>query len=119
MPNQDVIPTTDMETKVKVEEILSAEETRNCQPYKKVKSRRGQTNWTICRHADCYGCYSKKNAVVDFRTDDNKEETTKAIGGWTWSTFWNEANTRQKIECIAYFLATRPAQRGVLSKFGA
>eukprot|EP00972_Heterocapsa_arctica_P039548 5824882-Heterocapsa_arctica.AAC.1 len=71
-----------METKIKVEELMSAEGTRNCQPYKKVKSTCGQTNWTICRHADCYGCYVKKNAVVDFMIDDIKEETIVAIGGW-------------------------------------
>eukprot|EP00972_Heterocapsa_arctica_P068965 10191415-Heterocapsa_arctica.AAC.1 len=84
-----------------------------------VKSRCGQTNWTICRHADCYGRYFKKNAVVDFMTDDLKEEITKAIGGWKQSNFWIEASTRQKIEYLAYFLAARPAQRGILSKFGA
>eukprot|EP00972_Heterocapsa_arctica_P098655 14559355-Heterocapsa_arctica.AAC.1 len=50
-----------METKIKVEELMSAEETRNYQPYKKVKSTCGQNKWTICRHADCYGCYFKKN----------------------------------------------------------
>eukprot|EP00972_Heterocapsa_arctica_P044938 6632192-Heterocapsa_arctica.AAC.1 len=49
MSNQDVTPTTDMETKIKVEELLSAEETRNYLPYKKIKSRCGQTNWNICR----------------------------------------------------------------------
>eukprot|EP00972_Heterocapsa_arctica_P033794 4973788-Heterocapsa_arctica.AAC.1 len=97
MPNQDVIPTTDMATKIRVAELMNAEETRNCQPYKKVKSRCGQTNWTICRHADCYECYFKKNAVVDFATDDIKEETAMAIGGWKKSNFWIEASTRQKI----------------------
>eukprot|EP00972_Heterocapsa_arctica_P022489 3307426-Heterocapsa_arctica.AAC.1 len=84
LANQDVTPMTDMETKIKVEELLSTEETRNRQPYKRVKSRCGQTNWTICRHPDCYGCYFKKNAVVDF-------ETIKAIGGWRNSSFWIEA----------------------------
>eukprot|EP00972_Heterocapsa_arctica_P107553 15845057-Heterocapsa_arctica.AAC.1 len=39
-----------METKIKVEELMNAEETRDCQPY-------------------------KKNAVVDFMTDDVEEET--------------------------------------------
>eukprot|EP00972_Heterocapsa_arctica_P060437 8912076-Heterocapsa_arctica.AAC.1 len=62
MPKLDVNPTTDMETKIKVEELVNAEEARHCQPYKKVKSRCGQTNWIICRHADCHGCYFKQNA---------------------------------------------------------
>eukprot|EP00972_Heterocapsa_arctica_P028072 4129932-Heterocapsa_arctica.AAC.1 len=52
-------------------------------------------------------------------TDDNNEETTMAIGGWKQSICWIEANTRQNIEYIAYCLATRPAQRRILSKFGA
>eukprot|EP00972_Heterocapsa_arctica_P031070 4571214-Heterocapsa_arctica.AAC.1 len=86
-----------METKIKVEELLSTEETRNCQPYKRVKSRCGQTNWTICRHADCCGCYFKKNAVVEFMTDDNKEEAIMAIGGWKHSNCWIEAGIIQKI----------------------
>eukprot|EP00972_Heterocapsa_arctica_P042922 6329035-Heterocapsa_arctica.AAC.1 len=42
-----------------------------------------------------------------------------AIGGWRYSTFWIEAGIIQKIEYIAYFLASRPAQRGRLSKFWA
>eukprot|EP00972_Heterocapsa_arctica_P005246 777666-Heterocapsa_arctica.AAC.1 len=57
MANQDVTPTTDMRTKTKVEELLNTEETINCLPYRRIKSRCGQTNWTICRHADCYSCY--------------------------------------------------------------
>eukprot|EP00972_Heterocapsa_arctica_P062540 9220914-Heterocapsa_arctica.AAC.1 len=52
-------------------------------------------------------------------TDDNKEETIMAIGGWRFSIFWTEAGIRQKIEYIADFLATRPAQRGRFSKFRA
>eukprot|EP00972_Heterocapsa_arctica_P050843 7472680-Heterocapsa_arctica.AAC.1 len=52
LANQDVTPTTDVDTKIKVEELMNAEETRDCQPYKKVKSTCGQTNWIICRHAD-------------------------------------------------------------------
>eukprot|EP00972_Heterocapsa_arctica_P069944 10333806-Heterocapsa_arctica.AAC.1 len=52
-------------------------------------------------------------------TDDNKEETIMATGAWRYSNFWNEAGIRQKIEYIAYFLATRPGQRRFLSKFGA
>eukprot|EP00972_Heterocapsa_arctica_P086023 12676852-Heterocapsa_arctica.AAC.1 len=71
-----------METKIKVEELMNAEETRDCQLYKKVKSICGQTNWIICRHADCYGCYFKQNAVVNFMTDDTKEEAIVAIGVW-------------------------------------
>eukprot|EP00972_Heterocapsa_arctica_P099517 14683794-Heterocapsa_arctica.AAC.1 len=35
MPDQDVVPTTDMETKIGVAELMNAEEARNCQPYKK------------------------------------------------------------------------------------
>eukprot|EP00972_Heterocapsa_arctica_P102961 15174710-Heterocapsa_arctica.AAC.1 len=70
---------------------MNAEETRDCQPYKKVKSICGQTNWTICRHADCDVCYSKKNAVVDLMTDDIKEEALVAIGAWRNSPFWRQA----------------------------
>eukprot|EP00972_Heterocapsa_arctica_P002967 437210-Heterocapsa_arctica.AAC.2 len=72
VPNQDVIPTTDMEMKIKVEERQGAEESRNCMP-------------------------NKKNAVVDFETDDIKEEATMTIGGWKQNSFWIEASTRQKI----------------------
>eukprot|EP00972_Heterocapsa_arctica_P038465 5666619-Heterocapsa_arctica.AAC.1 len=49
------------------------------------------------RHEECYGCYFKQNAVVDFMTDDIKEDITKAIGVWKQSVFWIEASTRQKI----------------------
>eukprot|EP00972_Heterocapsa_arctica_P058428 8619562-Heterocapsa_arctica.AAC.1 len=52
-------------------------------------------------------------------TDDNKEETINAIGSWRHSIVWDEAGVRQKIEYIADFLATRPAQRNIMSKFGA
>eukprot|EP00972_Heterocapsa_arctica_P072482 10704190-Heterocapsa_arctica.AAC.1 len=52
-------------------------------------------------------------------TDDNMEETIVAIGGWRNSLFWTEAGIRQKIEYIAYFLATRPVQKNSLSKYGA
>eukprot|EP00972_Heterocapsa_arctica_P082792 12200326-Heterocapsa_arctica.AAC.1 len=62
-----------------------------------VKSRCGQTNWTICKQADCYECYFKLNAVVDFVTDGIKEEATIAIEGWKQSSFWNEACVKQKI----------------------
>eukprot|EP00972_Heterocapsa_arctica_P088066 12984392-Heterocapsa_arctica.AAC.1 len=86
-----------MATMIKVEELMNAEETRNCQPYKKVKSTCGQTNWTICRHADCYGCSFKKNAVVDLMTDDIKEETIVAIGEWRKRLFWRQAGTELKI----------------------
>eukprot|EP00972_Heterocapsa_arctica_P060971 8992647-Heterocapsa_arctica.AAC.1 len=69
-----------MEMKINVEELQSVIELVKCMPFKKVKSRCGQTNWTICKQADCYGCYFKMNAVVDFETDDIKEEATIAIG---------------------------------------
>eukprot|EP00972_Heterocapsa_arctica_P092700 13670714-Heterocapsa_arctica.AAC.1 len=52
LANQDVRPATDMATMIKVEELMNAEETRDCQPYNKVKSACGQTNWIICRLAD-------------------------------------------------------------------
>eukprot|EP00972_Heterocapsa_arctica_P072409 10694787-Heterocapsa_arctica.AAC.1 len=80
-----------MERKIKVEELQSVKELVKCMPYKKVQSRRGQTSWTICKQADCFGCYFKLNAVVDFETDDIKEEPTISIGGWKQSSFWNEA----------------------------
>eukprot|EP00972_Heterocapsa_arctica_P085130 12543724-Heterocapsa_arctica.AAC.1 len=65
-----------MATMIKVEELMTAEETRYCQPYQRVRSTSGQTNWTFCSHADCYGCYFKQNAVVELMTDDIKGETT-------------------------------------------
>eukprot|EP00972_Heterocapsa_arctica_P026545 3909106-Heterocapsa_arctica.AAC.1 len=69
-----------MEMNIKVEELQSVKEFVKCMPFKNVKSRCGQTNWTICKQADCYGCYFKLNALVDFETDDIKEEATIAIG---------------------------------------
>eukprot|EP00972_Heterocapsa_arctica_P102179 15056536-Heterocapsa_arctica.AAC.1 len=69
-----------MEMKIKVEELQSVKEFAKCMPFKRVKSRCGQTNWIICKQADCYGCYFKLNAVVAFETDDIKEEATIAIG---------------------------------------
>eukprot|EP00972_Heterocapsa_arctica_P089908 13262904-Heterocapsa_arctica.AAC.1 len=97
---------------------MNAEETRDCQPYKKVKSICGQANWSICRHVDCYGCYFK-NSVVDLMTDDIKEEAIVAIGVWRNCPFWRQAGIEQKIEHVAYYLATRPVQRSRFSKFGA
>eukprot|EP00972_Heterocapsa_arctica_P064421 9507111-Heterocapsa_arctica.AAC.1 len=61
--SKNVIPTTDMEMNIKVEELQSVKEFVKCMPFKKVKSSCGQTNWTICKQADCYGCYFKLNAV--------------------------------------------------------
>eukprot|EP00972_Heterocapsa_arctica_P034484 5077778-Heterocapsa_arctica.AAC.1 len=52
-------------------------------------------------------------------TDYNKEETIMAIGAWRYSNFWNEVGIIQKIEYIAYFLATRPVHKILMSKFGA
>eukprot|EP00972_Heterocapsa_arctica_P015669 2307437-Heterocapsa_arctica.AAC.1 len=68
-----------MATMIMVEELMSAEEKRYCQPYRFVRSQCGQTHWTVCRHADCYGCYFKTNAVVDLMTNDIKGETIVAI----------------------------------------
>eukprot|EP00972_Heterocapsa_arctica_P036050 5305723-Heterocapsa_arctica.AAC.1 len=71
-----------MATMIKVEELMNAEETRYCQPYRGVRSTCGQTNWTACCHADCYGCYFKNNSVADLMTDDIKGETIVHIGIW-------------------------------------
>eukprot|EP00972_Heterocapsa_arctica_P052301 7694332-Heterocapsa_arctica.AAC.1 len=108
-----------MDTKIKVEELQNVKEFVKCKPFENVKSRCRQTNWTICKQADCYGCYFKMNAVVDFEANDIKEEATIAIGGWKQRSYWKEADAKQKIEYVAYYLATRPMQRGRLSKFGA
>eukprot|EP00972_Heterocapsa_arctica_P050681 7450986-Heterocapsa_arctica.AAC.1 len=83
--------------KIKVEELQSVKEFVKCMPFKKVKNRCGQTNWTICKQANCYGCYFKMNAVVDFETDDVEEEATVAIGHWKQRSYWKEAGAKQKI----------------------
>eukprot|EP00972_Heterocapsa_arctica_P070334 10390331-Heterocapsa_arctica.AAC.1 len=107
-----------MATMIKVEELMTTEQKRDCRAHRFVRSQSGQTYWTICCHANCYGCYYKKHAVVDLTTNDIKGETVVAIGGWSQSSFWRQASTVFKIEHIAFFLATRPTQRRMLSILG-
>eukprot|EP00972_Heterocapsa_arctica_P100664 14842389-Heterocapsa_arctica.AAC.2 len=92
LDNQDVTPTTDMAMMIKVEELMSTEEKRDCQPYRRVRSACGQINWCICRHADSYGCYFKMNAVADLMTDDIKGETIVAMGDWRHISLWKQGS---------------------------
>eukprot|EP00972_Heterocapsa_arctica_P080879 11920435-Heterocapsa_arctica.AAC.1 len=87
-----------MATMIKVEELMTIEERREiCQEsrrvedYRLVRSRCGQVCWSICRHANCYGCYFKTHAVADLMTNDIKGETVEAIGYWSQSLFWKQA----------------------------
>eukprot|EP00972_Heterocapsa_arctica_P057241 8446797-Heterocapsa_arctica.AAC.1 len=64
-----------MGTMIKVEDLMTAEERRLCDQRDTVLSKCGQVNWKVCTHADCYGCYFKRNAIVDFTTNDIKGET--------------------------------------------
>eukprot|EP00972_Heterocapsa_arctica_P021880 3220017-Heterocapsa_arctica.AAC.1 len=57
--------------------------------------------------------------MVNFETGEHKGETIKAIGRRTQHPFWTEANTKEKIEYIAYFLATRQSERQILGRYGA
>eukprot|EP00972_Heterocapsa_arctica_P060999 8995765-Heterocapsa_arctica.AAC.1 len=71
-----------MGTMVKVEELMTAEERRQCAAHTHILSQCGQTHWKVCEDRNCYGCYFKKNAFVDLRTTEDKGETIMAIGEW-------------------------------------
>jgi hypothetical protein len=116
---QNIRPSTTMGTMVKVEELMTVEERMHCVDHITILSQCGQTHWKICENRECYGCYFKKNAIVDLRTDDNKGETALTIGEWAGTLPWADATVAEKIEHIAIFLATKPRQRRLLAKLGA
>eukprot|EP00972_Heterocapsa_arctica_P044168 6519916-Heterocapsa_arctica.AAC.1 len=67
---------------IKVEDLKTAKERSLCVQQETILSKCGQVNWKVFSYADCYGCYFKKNAIVDFTTNDIKGETIIAIGQW-------------------------------------
>eukprot|EP00972_Heterocapsa_arctica_P041434 6110319-Heterocapsa_arctica.AAC.1 len=103
-----------MEMIIRVEELETEAEFARCHPHKSVLCRSGKLYWTICNQVECYICNFLQKAVVNFETGEHKGETIKAIGRWTHHPFWIAANTKDKIEYIAYFLATRPNERKIL-----
>jgi hypothetical protein len=116
---QNVRPSTNMGTMIKVEDLTTAEERRQCVQHTTILSECGQVHWKVCANGSCYGCYFKRNAIVDFNTNDIKGETVIAMGEWARTTLWADATTLAKIEHIAIYLATRPHQRRNLGKYGA
>eukprot|EP00972_Heterocapsa_arctica_P106449 15680901-Heterocapsa_arctica.AAC.1 len=72
-----------MATMIKVEDLMTREEGRDCRAHRFVRSQCGQVYWSVCCHANCYGCYFKTNAVADLMTSDIKGETEVAIGCWS------------------------------------
>eukprot|EP00972_Heterocapsa_arctica_P091984 13565785-Heterocapsa_arctica.AAC.1 len=64
-----------MATMIKVEELMNTEERRDCMARRFVRSYCGQVYWSICCHANCYGCHFKTHAVADLMTNDIKGET--------------------------------------------
>eukprot|EP00972_Heterocapsa_arctica_P062739 9253694-Heterocapsa_arctica.AAC.1 len=82
MANQNIYPTTDMATMIKVEDLMITKGRSLCVQHSMILSVCGQVHWNVCSHADCYGCYCKRNAIADFMTNDIKGETIIAIGEW-------------------------------------
>eukprot|EP00972_Heterocapsa_arctica_P114135 16440912-Heterocapsa_arctica.AAC.1 len=108
-----------MEMIIRVEERETEAEFARCHPYKTVPCRSGKLNLTICNQVECYICNFLQKALVNFEIEEHKGDTINAIGRLTQHPFWIEANTKEKIEYIAYFLATRPSERQILGRFGA
>eukprot|EP00972_Heterocapsa_arctica_P111701 16427606-Heterocapsa_arctica.AAC.1 len=104
---------------VRIEELMTMEESARCVEHTTILSQCGQTTWKVCESGDCYGCYFKKHAITDLKTSENKCETIIAIGEWASTTLWADASIPAQIEHIAIFLATRPQQRKLLTKLGA
>eukprot|EP00972_Heterocapsa_arctica_P085124 12543161-Heterocapsa_arctica.AAC.1 len=73
---------------LKVEELMTAEERRQCAAHTYILSQCGQTHWKVCEDGNCYGCYFKKNAIVDLRTTEEKGETIITIGLWARTRLW-------------------------------
>eukprot|EP00972_Heterocapsa_arctica_P108121 15923713-Heterocapsa_arctica.AAC.1 len=108
-----------MEMRIRVEELETEAEFTRCYPYKSVLGRSGKLNWTIHNQVECYRCSFLQKAMVNFEIDDLKGETVRAIGTWNQHPFWIEASTKDNIEYMAYFLATRPIERQRLGRYGA
>ena len=117
--DQNIRPSTTMATMVRIEDLMTVEESGQCLEHTTILSQCGQTSWKVCANGDCYGCYFKKHAIVDLKTTEDKGETIKAIGEWAGTWLWANASCPAKIEHIAIFLATKPHQRRLLAKLGA
>eukprot|EP00972_Heterocapsa_arctica_P109614 16135786-Heterocapsa_arctica.AAC.1 len=60
--NNFVAPTTDMEMRIRVEE-LQPEGFKGCYPHKTVQCHSGKLNWTICNNRKCFRCNFLQKAV--------------------------------------------------------
>eukprot|EP00972_Heterocapsa_arctica_P017690 2614556-Heterocapsa_arctica.AAC.1 len=116
--NNFVTTTTDMKMRIRVEELETVEDFRRCYPHKTVQCNSGKLNWTICKNNKCFICKCLQNSVVNFEINNYKAETINAIGRWSEQNFWKGACAKEKIEYIAYYLATRPSERHILGRYG-
>eukprot|EP00972_Heterocapsa_arctica_P071047 10497063-Heterocapsa_arctica.AAC.1 len=82
--NNYVTPTTDMEMRIRVEELETVNGFRRCCPHKSVQCNSGKLKWTICNNNNkCFICNFIQKAVVNFEIDNYKAETINAIGRWS------------------------------------
>eukprot|EP00972_Heterocapsa_arctica_P051402 7560938-Heterocapsa_arctica.AAC.1 len=82
MANQNIYPTTDMATMIKVEDFMTTKERSLRVQHSMILSVCGQVHWKVRSHADCYVCYFKRNAIAVFMTNDIKGKTIIATGEW-------------------------------------
>eukprot|EP00972_Heterocapsa_arctica_P018834 2784322-Heterocapsa_arctica.AAC.1 len=99
------MPTTDMETRIHLEELGTETELAKCT----VPCHSGKLNWTFCNLSDCYRCNLLQKAVGNCEIVEHKGDTIKAIGKWRQEILDRSLYKREDIVFVIF--PGDPAQR--------